>query len=169
MLARSHCPSSRRSAARWQILAASVSALAAIGVFAFPAAASTAISGAYAPNEILVRYAPGVPARARAATARYAGGIDPVVVAAHTRLLRLAPGVSVASALERLRGRRDVAWAVPDYLAHASGGWIPNDQGTGRAPGDWQQLQWNFAGPFGVNAPEAWANVAADARPAAEA
>ncbi len=33
-----------------------------------------------------------------------------------------------------------------------------------RAPcrATWQELQWNFVGPFGVGAPEAWANVAAD-------
>jgi serine protease len=42
---------------------------------------------------------------------------------------------------------------------------IPNDRGTGASPGDWQQLQWNFAGPFGVNAPEAWANVASAGAP----
>ncbi len=42
---------------------------------------------------------------------------------------------------------------------------MPNDRGTGTAAGDWQQLQWNFAGPFGVNAPQAWANVAADGAP----
>ena len=42
---------------------------------------------------------------------------------------------------------------------------IPDDEGTGHEPGGWQQLQWNFVGPFGVNAPEAWANVAADGAP----
>ena len=130
-----------------------------------PATATAATPETYAPNEILVRYATATSPAARAATARGAGGIDPTTPAPHTRLLRLAPGVSVISALHRLRGRRDIAWAVPDYLAHASGGWIPNDQGAGSAPGDWQQLQWNFAGPFGVNAPEAWANVAADGAP----
>ncbi len=56
-------------------------------------------------------------------------------------------------------------WAVPDYRAHASGEFIPNDPGTGGVPGDWQLLQWNFLGTFGVNAPEAWANVAADGAP----
>jgi serine protease len=144
-------------------LAVAFTILGALG--AATATATTATPRAYAPNEILVRYAPGASPTARAATARGAGGIDPTILAPDTRLLRLAPGVSVASALHRLHGRRDIAWAVPDYLAHASGGWIPNDQGAGSAPGDWQQLQWNFAGLFGVNAPEAWANVAADGAP----
>jgi serine protease len=58
-----------------------------------------------------------------------------------------------------------VEWAVPDYRAHAAGQLVPDDQGTGTAPGDWRLLQWNFAGPFGVNAPEAWANLATDHAP----
>jgi serine protease len=107
-----------------------------------PAGASAAGPDTYAPNEVLVKYA-----------------------TEHTRLLRLAPGVSVTSALSRLRGRRDVLWAVPDYRAHASGEFIPNDPGTGGVAGDWKLLQWNFLGTFGVNAPEAWANVAADGAP----
>jgi serine protease len=46
-----------------------------------------------------------------------------------------------------------------------TGSFIPNDEGAGHAPGAWEQLQWNFVGPFSVNAPEAWANVAADGAP----
>src|SRR6202042_717486 len=65
----------------------------------------------------------------------------------------------------RLRHRSGVLWAVPDYRAHTAGVFIPNDPGLGGAPTDWQQLQWNFVGPFSVNAPEAWANVAADGAP----
>ncbi|HUA75939.1 MAG TPA: S8 family serine peptidase [Solirubrobacteraceae bacterium] len=135
------------------------------------ATASRAASSAYAPGQILVKYVTATPPRARAATARAAGAGDPVRTAPHTRLLRLAPGVSVAAALRRLRGRPDVAWAVPDYRARsaeaapAAPGLIPNDVGNGGQPGDWQQLQWNFSGAFGVNAPQAWANVAAAGRP----
>jgi serine protease len=137
--------------------------LACCGVLASSGAppAGAAPPAAYAPGRILVRYA-SAPLRARAATARAGVGADAASRAPYTRLLRLAPGVSVASALHRLRARHDVLWAVPDYLARSSAGWIPNDSGTGGAPGDWQQLQWNFSGPFGVNAPQAWTNVAAD-------
>ncbi len=40
------------------------------------------------------------------------------------------------------------------------GGFIPDDPGAGRRRrADWQQLQWNFVGQFGVGAPEAWANL----------
>ena len=131
--------------------------------------------GSYAANEILVKYAGGTPRVARAASVRAAGatgvGGYPIDSASGsgtdtgTRLLHLRPGVSVTAALHRLRGRRDVLWAVPDYVARTAGEFIPNDPGLGPAPTDWEQMQWNFVGEFGVNAPEAWANVAADGAP----
>jgi serine protease len=135
MLPRAHHPSlhprTRRSLA-----------LAALAlVLLIPARARAAGPAAYAPNEILVKYATA------------------------TRLLHLPNGISVPTALARLRGRRDVLWAVPDYRAHASGEFIPNDPGIAGVAGDWKLLQWNFLGTFGVNAPEAWANVAADGAP----
>jgi len=141
------------------ILAASCVGLALIGS---PAAA--ALPDGYVSNEVLVRYAT-TPPRARAATASAEGAVHPTEPAPRTRLLRLAPGVSVSSALQRLRRKHNVVWAVPDYRARVTGSWIPNDEGAGGAPGGWQQLQWNFDGPFGVNALEAWANVAADGAP----
>jgi serine protease len=99
------------------------------------------------------------------ATARAARAVVPSAVDAQTRLLRLAPGVNIASALERLRRQRNVVWAAPDYVARASGTFVPDDPGLGGVPGGWEQLQWNFAGPFGVEAPEAWANLAAEGVP----
>lgn len=83
-----------------------------------------------------------------------------------TRVVTPPAGADLHSALARLRRQPGVAWAVPDYVAHATGAVIPNDPGTGTAAGDWRQLQWNFDGPFGVNAPEAWANAAASGQPA---
>jgi serine protease len=178
-------PPSRLPARRLSAIAAS-SAVLALALIAAPpiqhtARAATVSSAArataagraspaaqpssYAPERILVKFALPTSPRARAAAAHIAGAVDPVAIATRTRLLRLPAGVSIASALRRLRRRHDVLWAVPDYIAHASGGLIPNDRGDGSAPGDWQQLQWNFVGPFGVNAPEAWANVAADGAP----
>lgn len=133
-------------------------------VAVLPVASARAGSASYAPRRILVKYATATPARARAAAARGAGAGAWSVSAPHTRLLRLAPGTSVGVALRALRRRADVAWAVPDYRARAAG-LIPNDVGSGKQAGDWQQLQWNFSGPFGVNAPQAWSNVAADGAP----
>jgi serine protease len=132
---------------------------------AAPAAGVRAAAADYSPTRILVKYADVTPPLARAATASAAGAVDLAVTAPHTRMLRLRAGVSVATALRRLRRQRDVLWAVPDYRARVTGGLIPNDRGLGPAAGDWQQLQWNFSGSFGVDAPQAWANVAADGAP----
>jgi serine protease len=140
-----------------------LSVLATSIVGCAPASSALAAApGSYVANEIVVRYAPAGStsgtARARIASVVAAAGAD-------TRLVRLRRGETVAGALRRLRREHGVEWAVPDYLAHASGGLIPNDQGTSAEPGGWQQLQWNFVGQFGVGAPEAWANVAADGAP----
>jgi serine protease len=123
----------------------------------------------YAPDEVVVQYSQGTSERARVATAHDAGAGEPAILGPHTRLLRLAKGVSVQAALERLRGRRDVEWAVPDYLARASGTFVPDDPGRAKGPpGGWQSLQWNFVGPFGVNAIPAWENLIADRAPGGE-
>ncbi len=53
-------------------------------------------------------------------------------------------------------------WKGP--IAHMAGA-VPNDPGRGVAPSGWQAIQWNFAGPFGVNALQAWNNVATVGRP----
>jgi serine protease len=150
-----------------------VVALGAVG-FAAPARSNAASStpaavagapGPYIPGEVVVKYATATAPRARAATARAADAGDPTPLASHTRLLRLRPGVSVRLALSRLRGQRDVLWAEPNYVAHVTDLPGPNDPGEAGAPGDWQLLQWNFVGPFGVNAPEAWAHLVADGHP----
>ncbi len=140
---------------------ASCSSLLALAASSAPAAVATG----YAPDQIIVRYTSATPRPARAVAARVAGAGQVLETAPNTRLLRLAPGTSMDAALQRLRRRPGVLWAVPDFRARAAGGLIPNDRGDGSAAGDWQQLQWNFAGPFGVNAPQAWANVAADGAP----
>jgi serine protease len=160
MLKLGDIPSGDRSRRRAPIIVA-----LCVAIVAIPVSAARAEPSSYSPTQVLVRYASATPAGVRAVTARAAGGIDPVVLASHTRLVRLRAGVSVSSALARLRRRRDVVWAVPDYRAHAAGSFIPNDRGAGTEPGDWQQSQWNFAGTFGVGAPEAWANVAAAGAP----
>lgn len=104
-------------------------------------AASVARGSPYASNEVVVGYS--------GATAR----------------VRVRPGESVAAALAQLRQRPGVLWAVPDYIAQSSGVVIPNDPGTGSVAGGWETLQWNFDGPFGVGAPEAWFNSIAEGAP----
>ncbi len=75
------------------------------------------------------------------------------------------PPVARARRIRRLALLAPATASAVEYRAHADGTFIPNDPGVGGAPTDWEQLQWNFVGPFGVNAPEAWANVAADGHP----
>ena len=50
-------------------------------------------------------------------------------------------------------------------VAHAAGAYMPDDDGVTAQPGAWADLQWNFDGPFGVDAPGAWANLIAAGRP----
>jgi serine protease len=76
-------------------------------------------------------------------------------------VLKVPPGESLNAQLRAQRRRRGVQWAVPDYVAHTAGAFVPDDEGATKVPGGWQELQWNFAGPFGIGAPEAWSNVAA--------
>jgi serine protease len=136
-------------------------ALGAAVLAAAPGAAFASASAAYAPDKVVVQYAasntPSAGAAGAAGTAASPG--------AGVRVVHLARGDSVTSALSRLRRMPNVAWAVPDYVARAAGQLIPNDPGTSHTPGGWRDLQWNFGGEFGVGAPEAWANVAADGAP----
>ena len=155
------------------------------------AAVAAAPAAAYEPGVVVVGLRSGAPpARADAALARTglarATDHDPGFTT-----VRLRRHVSVAAAVALLRRRRDVAWAVPDYIAHAAGvppapqatpfavddpltsehpdqlpaPFDPDDPGNSGQPGGWEALQWNFAGAFGVGAPQAWANVAADGAP----
>jgi serine protease len=100
---------------------------------------------------------------------RFAGG--------HDRVLRLPEGVRVRTALAALRSNPHVAYALPNYIATASG--LPNDPGTvppaGGPKSGWTLLQWNFlpCGSFcnpaiaplayqsagGINATGAWKNL----------
>jgi serine protease len=57
----------------------------------------------------------------------------------------------------------DGASSMP--VAHAAGAFLPDDPGSGSQPGGWEQLQWNFVGPFGVDALPAWANAISAGRP----
>jgi serine protease len=65
-------------------------------------------------------------------------------------------GQSVPEAVTELRDDPGVAYAVPNYVAHASQ-FIPNDPSLRR--------QWNFTEPFGIGMPEAWALAEAAGAP----
>jgi serine protease len=58
-------------------------------------------------------------------------------------------------AIRALKRSDDVDYVARNPIAKASA-FVPNDQGRGQG---WQALQWNFTGPYGVNAPDAWSNL----------
>src|SRR3954469_24480726 len=119
--------------------------LAAAAAFVL-AAAPSASAAAYVQGKVIVAHDAGASAV----------GTGPHVVPTRK-------GETVREAVDRLRREPGVRYAVPDYVAHASG-FVPNDPGVGTAT-QWQDLQWNFVGPFGVNAPDAWGQAIAAGAP----
>jgi serine protease len=71
----------------------------------------------------------------------------------------------VAGTIARLRARPDVRYAVRNAIAHTTAAFLPDDPGRGTTAGRWAAVQWNFAGPAGVNAPDAWGHLIAVGRP----
>jgi serine protease len=142
---------------------------AALLVVAGPAAAQAPVHAAQAPGRVIVRYEPASTHAARARVQHRAGArtLDPDLPGG-ARSLTVKPGSTVDATIAELRRSPSVAYAVPDYRAHASQApppaFIPNDPGRGGA-GNWQAVQWNFTGPFSVNAPQAWAEAAAAGAP----
>ena len=116
----------------------------------------------YVPHEVIVGYRTGavVSADELSMVARRSAAAP----GSRARLLRLRPGESVTAAIARLRRDPGVAYALPDYIAHATGNWYPDDPGSSDIPQGWEKMQWNFMPITGVNAPEAWANLLGDHR-----
>ncbi len=153
---------------RAPITALVLTALTAAACAALPADASAAD---YVPGQVIVAYAQP-PTGAVVANVARATGTETAQAAPSpapdTHVVELKPGVTVPEALRKLRRQRGVAYAVPNYIAHASGTggtWTPNDPGRAKVRAGWQRLQWNFLPGAGVNAPAAWANLIADHRP----
>jgi serine protease len=130
-------------------LAPLLSALAAASVVGAPSVANAAD---VAPGKVIVRFKRDATRHERARVQSLTGTRFGTVLPGGSRTLRIADHQSVATTLRELRAHDKVAYAVPDYKVHASA-FDPND--TGRGTG-WQPLQWNFAGTWGVNAPQAW-------------
>jgi len=100
--------------------------LAALALFLLAAVPGSASAVDYVPGEVIVKY-------------KGAGA---------SKQLDIRDGRTVRQKVAELRQDPDVAYVVPNYLAHASGAFYPNDPGFHR--------QWNLAGPFGINMPDAW-------------
>jgi serine protease len=126
-------------------------------VFAVGAGARAASAAGPLPRRIVVRYSEPTGTAVAAGAGATSSGEQP----GRTVVLKVPAGESLNAQLRVQRRRRGVQWAVPDYVAHTAGALVPDDEGATKVPGGWQELQWNFAGPFGIGAPEAWSNVAA--------
>jgi serine protease len=116
----------------------------------------------YVPHEVIVGYRSGATMTTDAL--RMVARRSVPAPAPRSRLLQLPRGESVAAAITRLRRQPGVAYALPDYIAHAAGDFYPNDPGRTNQPQGWEKLQWNLMPTTGVNAPQAWANLLADHR-----
>ncbi|MBV9816761.1 MAG: S8 family serine peptidase [Solirubrobacterales bacterium] len=127
--------------------------------------ASAAAPAAYVPGEVIVGYRAGLGGDVGAAIDAI-GGMRPAQAApsARVRVLRLPAGERVTTALARLRRQPGVAYAVPNYIAHAAGSFIPNDAGIANVYQGWEKAQWNMLPGAGVDAPRAWFNLRADHR-----
>jgi serine protease len=140
--------------------------LAGMVVALLAAGAAAARAADYVPGEVVIGYRSPASTTLSTGVARRMGVRSVAPSGSSTeQVVRLAPGVSVTQAIAQARQQPGVAYAVPDYIAHAAGFWIPNDPGAGQAAGGWQNLQWNFMAASGVNAPSAWSNLIADGRP----
>lgn len=117
-----------------------VAAALAAGLGAGPAAAAS--GDAYREGEVVVAPKHG------AAKVVDVGGAHEVDTAVRT--LRSRPDLVRSAAPNPIARIAAARQAAPTEL-------VPNDPGTGKG---WQELQWNFTGPFSVNAPKAWANAA---------
>ena len=121
--------------------------------------APAAQAATYAGDHVIVRYEGDTSRAERADVQRDTGtGFDDALPGG-ARTLAIEDGDSVAETVAELEDEPGVAYAVPDFRlskAQAPAPFIPNDPGRG-GDTDWRDLQWNFAGEFGVNAPLAWA------------
>ena len=126
------------------------------------------VSAPYEPGVVVLAFRSGTSTAARRSALVHAGLRRGADTGTGFTTVALPSGMSVPAAVTALASQRSVAWAVPDYIAHAAQlppPYVPNDPGSSGRPGGWEALQWNFAGAFGVGAPQAWANVAADGAP----
>lgn len=152
-------PSPHRRSRRLLTLLAALAGGSAL--FATTGAAAAAGPPAYVPGTVIVGYAPSAGgASAQQAVAASVGATVGGAPAPSTRILHVAPG-RVRATIAELRRTPGVAFAAPDPIAHAADtAPLPDDPGIRGFPGGLAALQWNFYGAWGVDALEAWFNVA---------
>lgn len=156
-------PLNRRLLRAWLC---AVSLVGGAGGAAAPASAADYVAG-----QVIVGYTPVPGPPAATVTANISRRLGAHVAPASPGLtpdehiVQLRRGEAVRRAVSQLRQQPGVAYAVPNYVAHLAGSYIPDDPGRSKVPRGWESMQWNFLPGFGVNAPAAWANLRADRRP----
>jgi serine protease len=125
--------------------------------------AAGARAAAWLPHRVVVGYAP---ASSRAVAGHRVVGADATRARAQVRTVveRLGRHQSVSGAVRSLRDKPGVAYAYPDYVAHAAGAFYPDDPGVSHTRRGWERMQWNMLTGTGVDAPRAWSNLLADQR-----
>jgi serine protease len=124
----------------------------ALTLLVAPAAAEGA---SYVPGQVIVKYRAGTAAGADSQLQKLAGTSTQRFLPGGSAQVAIADGESVRETVAELRKNPDVAYAVPNYKAHAAA--LPNDPGL--------RKQWNFVGPFGLGMEEAWTLAAAQGAP----
>jgi serine protease len=137
-------------------------ALAALAA-AFLIVASSAAASDYVPGRVIVKYRDGAPKVVRAVVQRRTKTAFAAKLPTGARSLRIRGDRSVPDTIAALKKHRNVQYAVPDYIAHAS--YAPNDPGFFGTPGGWAGTQWDMYGPFSMNAPVAWDEAIAAGAP----
>jgi serine protease len=118
-----------------------------LALLALPAFAAPAAAADYVPGEVIVKYRDGTPAKVEASIEEQAGTETEAVLPGGSEQLQIDDGETVEETVEELREEPDVAYAVPNVVAHAAQ-FIPNDPEV--------RLQWNLFEEFGIGMPEAW-------------
>lgn len=113
-------------------------------LLALPGGASAAD---YVPGQVIVKYHHGTKPGAQFALAQAAGTEPAGRLPTGSHSLTVDEGQTVKGTVAKLNRDPNVAYAVPNYIAHASA-FVPNDPGY--------RKQWNFAGGFGIDMPDAW-------------
>src|SRR4051812_43195188 len=106
---------------------------------------SSAGASDYVPGEVIVKYKDGTTAQVQDKVEAVTGTEAARSVPGGSDQLAIEDGGSVKQTVTELRKDPNVAYAVPNYVAHASGfharasDFVPNDAGF--------HLQWNLSGP----------------------
>jgi serine protease len=117
---------------------------AALLLLILPAGARAA---GYVPDEVIVHYEQDTGGGVAAQVAAEAGTEPVQALPGGSEQLQIHDGESVGETIAELKADPNVAYAVPNWRAHASAE-EPNDP--------YSRLQWNLFGEYGINTLEAW-------------